>query len=106
MRVTKTQLFQQTKYDVCELLEGTREERFILSDVCSVKELKDDLKYCADKYYALKKQEGRGYKMYHGQIQIVSDAKVDAIIQAVHSVANKCGYEVYSPNGAWFVRSK
>jgi hypothetical protein len=102
--MTKLQLLQQTKYSVCDLNEGTIEDRLILTDVDSVRELKDNLQYLANKFYCLKKQEGKPYKMYLGQHYTTTDAKVDRILASVHGIAKRCGYEVYSPNGSWFVQ--
>ena len=102
--MTKSQLLKQTKYSVFDLNEGTIEDILVLLDVYSVRELKDSLQHLANKFYCLKEQEGKPYKMYLGQHYLTTDAKVDRVLASVHAIANRCGYEVYSPNGFWFVR--
>jgi hypothetical protein len=102
--MTKLQLLQQTKYSVRVLREGSNEDRFILRDVQSVRDLKDNLQYLANKFYCLKRQEGKPCKWHLGELYFTSDVDVDRMIQSVHAIANRCGYEVYSPNGAWFVQ--
>lgn len=102
--MTKLQLLQQTKYSVCDLMEGSVYDRLILTDVTSVRELKNDLQYYANKFYCLQRQHGKGFKMYHGEIFLYTDSAVDKMIESVHTIANRCGYEIYSPNGAWFVK--
>jgi hypothetical protein len=108
-KISKTQLFQQFKYDVCyDESYGDIIYRLILTDCDDIRELKSELKHLADKYYCLAEQEHRAIKYYLGTPCRISHKSVLEMIDVIKDIADKCGYELYSVNKgfSYFIKSK
>lgn len=97
--MTKSQLFEN-------MIITNKYENFVTVGCNNVKEVKDNLVHYANMYYCLKKQCYKAVGYYLGESYMLSESKIDSTIDAIHSVAGKLGYVVYSPNGAWFIKSK
>lgn len=95
---TKAQLYAQ-------LTASTIHEQSIINDCQNLKELKEELVYLANKFYAIKSQLPKQFQYYNGERYCSSPRRTEEILSAVHNIASKLNYEIYSPNGAWFIKT-
>ena len=102
---SKKALLSELRLDVVYNRQGTYYERVILRENTNVRDIKDALKYEADKLSCIRRQIEKTCQWYLGELYCYDQAKVDGMWEAIFSIANKLGYEIYSPNGAWFVRA-
>jgi hypothetical protein len=82
-------------------------EKSIINRCNNLKELKDELVHLANKFHCIEKQISRGSKeqFYLGDRFGYSVAYIDNLLHAINNIAVKMEYKIYSPNGAWFIKS-
>ena len=95
---TKAQLYAQ-------LTATNSLEQSIIRDCKDLKELKDELVYIANKFYAIESQLHKQCQHYSGRRYFYTPDFTKRTLSAVHNIASKLNYEIYSPNGAWFIKT-
>lgn len=95
-----------------QLLENLRAEMLpgfkgrIVSDNANIKELKDDLVHRMNKYSCIGKQTTQNVQWYLGEMYRYPKGLCELRIAKLVEIAEAVGYELYSPNGYWFIKSK
>lgn len=101
-RMTKKELFHNMMTNVSN---ANRYEREILKDIVSYNDLKNALQSDANFYNCILRQIHKHTQWCGGNAFSYRKHDVDSYIAALHSIAAQVGCELYSPNGAWFVRN-
>jgi len=106
VKPTKVELFNHLKADALTSPRSlTYEERAILKGTSNFKELKDELVHLANKYYCLRKQKDTTCKWYHGERYFDDANVIENTLKGIHSIAERMNYNIYSPNGHWYIES-
>lgn len=100
-KATKEQLFNNLKN---EPLIGYSARLVTSSD--NYKGLKDELTWQMNKFSCISRQTTKDVQFYLGDMYRYSSGQVERYIQSLHKLASYMGYELYSPNGYWFIKSK
>ena len=96
-----------TKAELFSKLTATNKEERVIMDGCETfKDLKSNLQYYANMFYAIERQLNNTFQFYFGERYMYHAYDVKLMLDAIHNVAGKLNYELYSPNGAWFIKSK
>jgi len=79
----------------------------IVREAVDVNDLKDILVHKANKFYCIRRQieANKDIQWYGGERFCYSAETTNRVLMAVHTIAEKMNYEVYSPNGFWFIKS-
>lgn len=101
-RMTKKELFHNMMTNVSN---ANRYEREMLKDIVSYNDLKNSLQHSANFFNCILRQVDNYVQWCGGEKFSYRKQDVDAYITALHSIAAQVGCELYSPNGAWFVRN-
>jgi hypothetical protein len=100
-KMTKTQKFEQLRNSE---LQGF--EKSIVRECSTYKELKENLAWYANKFHSIAQVVQHCKVQYYlGETNFYSPSEVQNILNATYNIASELGLEIYSPNGAWFVRS-
>jgi hypothetical protein len=99
--MTKQQLY-------CNLIASNPTENILINRVDNLKELKIELCETMNKYSTILDQLYKGAKIqyYEGYVYDHSFEGCGKIINACMNIALKMNYELYSPNGFWYIKSK
>lgn len=95
---TKQQLY-------ANLTGSTRHEQKIIDSCESLNELKQELVYIVDKFECIRSQRHKETQYYQGERYNYGQANIDSALNSAHSIARKLNYVIYSPNGAWFIKT-
>jgi hypothetical protein len=99
--MTKQQLFEALKSST---LVGYEARLVYSSD--NYKGFKDELAWQMNKFSCISRQTTKDVQFYLGDMYRYSSVQVEKYIQSLHKLASSMGYELYSPNGYWFIKSK
>ena len=77
----------------------------ILSSCEDYKQLKEVLVHLLNKNYCLLSQDESKARWYLGKTYFTSNNKLRDVNDNVFQIAEELGYQLYSPNGAWFIKS-
>ena len=82
-----------------------RERRMLLDCVENLRDFKQNIQYYANFCSCIERQLDKHVQYHHGNPHFMCHSDVKDIWNAMQSMCSVVGYEIYSPNGAWFVRS-
>lgn len=82
-----------------------RERRMLLDCVENLRDFKCNMEHYANFCKCIERQLGNTIQYHHGNPHFMSRTDVEDIWSAVQSMCKVVGYELYSPNGSWFVRA-
>jgi len=82
-----------------------RERRMLLDSVVNLRDFKFNMEYYANFCKCIEPQLGKTIQYHHGNRHFLCHSDVKDIWNAVQSMCKVVGYELYSPNGSWFVRA-
>ena len=82
-----------------------KERRMLLDCVENLNDFKNNVQYYANFCACIERQLHNTVKYHHGNPYFLDKTDVEFIKTAMQSMCDYVGYELYSPNGAWFVRS-
>ena len=82
-----------------------RERRMLLDGVENLNDFKHNVQYYANFCDCIERQLHNTIKYHHGKPYFLDRTDVEFIKTAMQSMCKYVGYELYSPNGSWFVRS-
>jgi len=107
-KITKIQLFKElqcvaTSSDATKYLD-TYTIR-IIREAVDYKDLKDILVGKANKFYCIRRQLDKDIQWYGGERFCYTAETTNRVLMAIHLIAQKMNYSIYSPNGAWFIKS-
>lgn len=106
IKPTKVQLFNHLKADALTSPRSlTYEERNVIKGTSTFKELKDELVHLANKFYCLRKQKDTTCKWYLGERYFDDANVIENTLHAIHSIAERMHYNIYSQNGHWYIES-
>ena len=100
-KATKEQLYNNLKQSV---LMGFEARLVYQSE--GLKDLKSDLEWQMNKFSCISRQTTKDVQFYLGDMYRYSGGQVEKYIQSLHKLASLMNYELYSPNGHWYIRSK
>lgn len=109
-RPTKTQIFAHLQSiaisnDARQQLDGYAVR--ILREAESLNDLKDTLVYKANKFYCIRRQieANKDIQWFGGERFCYTAEVTNRVLMAIHDIAEKMNYTIYSPNGFWFIKS-
>lgn len=82
-----------------------RERRMLLDCVENLRDFKNNIQYYANFCSCIERQLDKTIQYHHGNPYFMSKTDVFGLWNAMESMCEYIGYEMYSPNGSWFVRS-
>jgi len=79
----------------------------IIKEAVDVNDLKDILVHKANKFYCIRRQieANKDIQWYGGERFYYTLETTNNVLMAIHSIAEKLNYSIYSPNGFWFIKS-
>lgn len=98
-------LLTMTRDEAREIHILGKERRMLLDGIETLNDFKSNIQYYANFCACIESQLHKTVKYYHGNPYFLDKTDIDLIMIAVRSMCKHVGYELYSPNGAWFVRS-
>ena len=110
-KLTKVQLFNDLKNHMNGEKLVDRMAKRIINEAENYKDLKELLAYYANKFYSIREQIKRNEdnplqaQWYHGETYRYSKTITESKLYAIHLIAQHMNYEIYSPNGYWFIKS-
>lgn len=84
---------------------GDKHFRVILDGIESLNDFKSTIEWFANHIDCCGKQLHKYVQYHHGNKYYYHKTDLDAMANACYTMCDYVGYELYSPNGAWFVRS-
>ena len=104
-KISKREALASLLWEVNELKAGAKEWRLILDGVQTLNEFKSSVEYFANHVACCEKQLDK-YVQYHlGNPYYYHASDLSRIKRACINVCYQLGYELYSPNGFWYVKS-
>lgn len=82
-----------------------RERRMLLDCVVNLRDFKENMEYYANFCKCIERQLHNTIQYHHGNRHFMTKSDVQLIWSAVESMCKAVGYELFSPNGSWFVRA-
>jgi meiotically up-regulated gene 157 (Mug157) protein len=82
-----------------------KERRMLLDCVENLRDFKRNIEYYANFCKCIQSQLHNTIQYHHGNRHFMTRSDVQCIWTAMQSMCKVVGYELYSPNGAWFVRA-
>ena len=102
---TKAQLLQHLQQiAIADNQMMSRTTARILREAVDYKDLKEVLKHKANKFYSIRKQGTDKVQWYGGERFYYTNEVVEDVLYSIHWIAEKMNYELYSPNGFWFIK--
>ena len=88
-----------------EMAIGNKYWRRVMSDIQTLNEFKSSVEWTINHVDCCAKQLHKHVQYHHGNPYYYHPCDLNEMRDACYDICKVMGYEIYSPNGAWFVRS-
>ena len=104
-KLSKKEALTHLLWETNELKLGTKEWRLVLDGVETLNDFKSNIEYYANHVACCEKQLDKHVQYHLGNPYYYHQSDLNAIKRACIVASNHLGYELYSPNGFWYVKS-
>jgi hypothetical protein len=104
-KISKREALASLLWEVNEMKTGSREWRLILDGVQTLNDFKINIEYFANHVACCEKQLDKHVQYHLGSPYYYHASDLSRIKRACISACYQLGYELYSPNGFWYVKS-
>jgi len=103
--MNKKQKLSEILFEVNNLGNGCKEWRLILDGVETLNNFKSHIEWMRNHVDCCEKQLNKAIQYHHGNKYYYHESDLLRLKRACITLAYYVGYELYSPNGSWFIRS-